>query len=78
MSFATNSESSAFGSAQDDPQTQVSLLALVEMKEPGVLAGKHYKATIEARIAKFRTSAEMRKIKLVVGQIRFDSPSQVA
>jgi len=49
---------------------------LVEMQEPGVLPGKNqYKATIEARIAKFQPSAEMQKIKLVIGQIRFDSPS---
>lgn len=48
---------------------------LVEMKEPGVLAGKQYKATIEAQIAKFQASADLQKIKLVVGQIRFDSPN---
>jgi curli biogenesis system outer membrane secretion channel CsgG len=49
---------------------------LVEMQEPSVLPGKNqYKATIEARIAKFQPSAEMQKIKLVIGQIRFDSPS---
>jgi curli biogenesis system outer membrane secretion channel CsgG len=48
---------------------------LVEMKEPGVLGGQQYKATIEARIAKFEASAEMQKVKLVIGQIRFDSAS---
>jgi len=48
---------------------------LLEMQEPGLLAGKQYKATIEAQIAKFEASADMGKIKLVVGQIRFDSPS---
>lgn len=48
---------------------------LVEMQEPSLLAGKQYKATIEAQIAKFEASADMGKIKLVVGQIRFDSPS---
>lgn len=48
---------------------------LVEMKEPGVLAGKQYKATIEAQIAKFQASADMQKIKLVIGQIRFESPN---
>ena len=48
---------------------------LVEMQEPGMLGGKQYKATIEAQIAKFQASAEMQKIKLVIGQIRFDSAS---
>lgn len=48
---------------------------LVEMQEPSVLAGKQYKATIEAKIARFEASAQMQKIKLVIGQIRFDSPS---
>ncbi len=46
---------------------------LVELKEPGVLGGKQFKATIEAQIAKFQASAEMQKIKLVIGKIRFDS-----
>jgi len=48
---------------------------LVEMQEPGALAGKQYKATIEAQIAKFQASADMQKVKLVIGQIRFDSPN---
>lgn len=48
---------------------------LVELQEPSVLAGKRYKATIEAQIAKFTPSADMQKVKVVVGQIRFDSPS---
>ena len=48
---------------------------LVDMKEPGVLGGQQYKATIEAQIAKFQPSAEMQKVKLVIGQIRFDSAS---
>lgn len=48
---------------------------LVELQEPSVLAGKRFKATIEAQIAKFTPSADMQKVKVVVGQIRFDSPS---
>lgn len=48
---------------------------LVEMQEPSALAGKQYKATIEAQIAKFQPSADMQKVKLVIGQIRFDSPN---
>jgi curli biogenesis system outer membrane secretion channel CsgG len=46
---------------------------LVELQEPSVLAGKRYKATIEAQIAKFAPSADMQKVKVVIGQIRFDS-----
>ena len=45
---------------------------LLELREPG-LVDKQFKATIEAQIAKFEPSAEMQKIKIVVGQIRFDS-----
>ncbi|MCU4120882.1 CsgG/HfaB family protein [Variovorax sp. N23] len=68
------------GSAFADAVTQrsggvIQNFKLVEMKEPGVLGGKQYKATIEARIAKFQPSAEMQKVKLVIGQIRFDSAS---
>ena len=48
---------------------------LVELKEPGVLPGRQYKATIEAQIAKFQPSADMQKVKLVIGQIRFDGPT---
>jgi curli biogenesis system outer membrane secretion channel CsgG len=48
---------------------------LVEIQEPGALVGKQYKATIEAQIAKFQPSADMQKVKLVIGQIRFDSPN---
>lgn len=48
---------------------------LVELQEPSVLGGKRYKATIEAQIAKFTPSAEMQKLKVVIGQIRFDGPS---
>ena len=45
---------------------------LLELREPG-LVDKQFKATIEAQIAKFEPSADMQKIKIVVGQIRFDS-----
>jgi curli biogenesis system outer membrane secretion channel CsgG len=48
---------------------------LVELEEPSVLGGKRFKATIEARIAKFTASADMQKVKVVIGQIRFDSAS---
>ena len=44
----------------------------LELREPG-LVDKQFKATIEAQIAKFEPSADMQKIKIVVGQIRFDS-----
>ena len=47
---------------------------LVELREPGLITDKRFKATIEAQIAKFEASADMQKIKLVIGQIRFDSP----
>ena len=66
------------GSAFADAVTQrsggvIQNFKLVDMKEPGVLGGQQYKATIEAQIAKFQPSAEMQKVKLVIGQIRFDS-----
>ncbi|VTU23735.1 Curli production assembly/transport component CsgG [Variovorax sp. PBL-H6] len=48
---------------------------LVELQEPSVIGGQRYKATIEAQIAKFTPSADMQKLKVVVGQIRFDGPS---
>ena len=48
---------------------------LVELREPGMLTDKQFKASIEAKIAKFEPSADMQKIKVVVGQIRFDSPN---
>ena len=46
---------------------------VLDLQEPSLLAGKRYKASIEAEIAKFNASAEMQKIKLVVGPIRFES-----
>jgi curli biogenesis system outer membrane secretion channel CsgG len=48
---------------------------VLDLQEPSVLAGKRYKASIEAEIAKFNASAEMQKIKVVVGPIRFESAS---
>ncbi len=48
---------------------------LVELREPGLITDKQFKATIEAQIAKFEQSADMQKIKVVVGQIRFDTPN---
>jgi curli biogenesis system outer membrane secretion channel CsgG len=48
---------------------------VLDLQEPSLLAGKRYKASIEAEIAKFNASAEMQKIKVVVGPIRFESAS---
>lgn len=48
---------------------------MIELQEPSVLDGKRYKATIEAQIAKFTPSADMQKLKVVVGPIRFDNAS---
>ncbi|MDW5444220.1 CsgG/HfaB family protein [Polaromonas sp. SM01] len=48
---------------------------ILDLQEPSLLAGKRYKASIEAEIAKFNASAEMQKIKVVVGPIRFESAS---
>ncbi|WP_083745418.1 CsgG/HfaB family protein [Variovorax sp. KK3] len=48
---------------------------LVELQEPSIIGGQRYKATIEAQIAKFTPSADMQKLKVVVGQIRFDGPN---
>ncbi|MEJ8859950.1 CsgG/HfaB family protein [Variovorax robiniae] len=44
---------------------------LVELQEP-TKGTNHYKATIEAQIAKFTPSADMQKIKVVIGPIHFD------
>lgn len=46
---------------------------LLELQEPSMVAGQRYKASIEAEIAKFKPSADMQKIKVVVGPIRFES-----
>lgn len=48
---------------------------LIELQEPSKLMGGGYKASIEAQIAKFTPSADMQKIKVVIGQIRFDGAS---
>ena len=47
-------------------------LRVVELEEPGANTPGRYKATIEAEIAKFKPSADMQKIKVVVGPITFD------
>lgn len=46
---------------------------VLELQEPSTFSGNRYKASIEAEIAKFNASADMQKIKVVVGPIRFDS-----
>lgn len=48
---------------------------VTELQEPSKAAGGRYRATIEAGIAKFSPSAEMQKIKVVIGAIQFDSAS---
>lgn len=48
---------------------------MIELQEPSAISGKRYKATIEAQIAKFTPSADLQKIKVVIGSIRFDSAS---
>ena len=48
---------------------------VLALQEPSPEAGNRYKASIEAQIAKFTASAEMQKIKVVVGAIRFESAS---
>lgn len=49
---------------------------LLELIAP-TATSKHFKAKIEAHIAKFTPSADMQKMKIVVGQIRFESPTVV-
>lgn len=46
---------------------------LLELQEPSTLGGQRYKASIEAEIAKFTASADMQKVKVVVGALRFES-----
>lgn len=46
---------------------------VLELQEPSKDAGNRFKASIEAEIAKFNVSADMQKIKVVVGPIRFES-----
>jgi curli biogenesis system outer membrane secretion channel CsgG len=47
-------------------------LRVVSLEEPTDKTPDRYKATIEADIAKFSPSAEMQKIKVVVGPLKFD------
>lgn len=46
-------------------------LRVVSLEEPGLLPPKNYKATIEAQIAKFKPSADMQKLKVVIGPVSF-------
>lgn len=46
-------------------------LKVVSLEEPGLLPPKHFKATIEAQIAKFQPSADMQKLKVVIGPVSF-------
>ncbi|OXS94593.1 hypothetical protein PAP18089_03847 [Pandoraea apista] len=49
-------------------------LRVISLDEPGVLS-KRYKASIEAEIAKFKPSADMQKLKIVVGPVVFSQAS---
>ena len=49
----------------------IQAMRVVSLDEPTLGIGKRYKYTIEADISKFKPSAEMQKIKVVIGQIRF-------
>ena len=46
-------------------------LKVVSLEEPSLLPPKLYKATIEANIAKFKPSADMQKLKVVIGPVSF-------
>ncbi|MEG2045878.1 MAG: CsgG/HfaB family protein [Comamonas sp.] len=46
-------------------------LKVVSLQEPSLLPPKLYKATIEAHIAKFKPSADMQKLKVVIGPVSF-------
>lgn len=50
-------------------------LKVVKLEEPSMLNGTRYKVDIEADIAKFKPSADMQKVKVVVGPIRFQQAS---
>lgn len=50
-------------------------LRVVSLDEPTEKTAGRYKYTIEADIAKFKPSADMQKIKVVVGPIRFEQAS---
>lgn len=47
-------------------------LKVLNLEEPTMLNGKRYKISIEADISKFKPSADMQKIKVVVGPVRFE------
>ena len=49
-------------------------LKVVSLEEPTDKTPNRYKATIEAEIAKFKPAADMQKIKVAVGSVRFDQP----
>lgn len=49
-------------------------LKVLELKEPSATS-KQFAAKIEAKIAKFTPSADMQKIKVVIGKIQFDQPT---
>ena len=50
-------------------------LKVISLEEPGLLPPKNYKATIEAQIAKFKPSADMQKLKVVIGPVTFTQKS---
>ncbi|MGZ5772943.1 CsgG/HfaB family protein [Ramlibacter sp.] len=50
-------------------------LRVVSLEEPTDKTPNRFKATIEAEIAKFKPSADMQKIKVAVGSVRFDQPT---
>ena len=50
-------------------------LKVISLEEPGLLPPKHFKATIEAQIAKFKPSADMQKLKVVIGPVTFSQQS---
>lgn len=46
-------------------------LKVISLEEPGLLPPKNFKATIEAQIAQFKLSADMQKLKVVIGPVTF-------
>lgn len=50
-------------------------LKVVSLEEPGLLPPKLFKITIEAQIAKFQPSADMKKLKVVIGPVSFSQQS---
>lgn len=50
-------------------------LRVVSMEEPNEKSPNRYKVTIEANIAKFKPSADMQKVKVVIGPVEFDQPT---